>query len=951
MKKLCAFILVLAVALSLTLGMILTASAAVTNTVDNAPYYTVAPWRVFYDVRGGTNLNPNLVDTGADGKLASLPTPTRTGRTFLGWYDETEGGNLVTSDTVLTKNTRLYAAWSANAISFNANGGSSVGNVTTGNYGKLATIPTSTKSGRTFVGWVTGSVGGNGNTNTTPSPMIGGRLVTADTIFTNATTVYAIWGGSTVNLDSRGGGTFAPLTTDANGMVVLPTPVKPAQNQGGVYNFKGWYTDTVNGKLVTSDSIISTDTTLYAMYSYDSGSEIPSNLEVLHPDKTRIIVTTDCERDDLSSVVQFLMFSSEYEVEGMIMTSSRWHNALPNANGYRWMGPEVLLEWVDAYSEGYENLIKHNPDYPTPEYIRSVTKVGNIVGQATYESDTEGSNLIKSILLDRTDNRPVMISQWGGPNTVCRALKSIEEEFSDTPEWLEIKAYVSNKTILQMVLDQDGSYWSYIMRNWPDLRTYHHAGENSGISYSYLLGSNANANAQGYAQYFQPSFTRPYFVNKFQHHSSITTSNYNEGLLMTKLYFRGGGKTTPEGNGMESGTQWTWNGSGDSISFLNFIEFGLRASEDGLYGGWGGRFEHRYNPYTPPTFWGSYVAQIPLGMTGYTVGVPDSFTEDFVPWGNVTARYQNAVSRWAKDCQNELAVRASWLISPPGTVSTAPVVSVDTELDLYAKPGQQIVVNGNATNPDGADVKMFWFYYRDASTYAKVPHTNSNNGSSVTIGSYTATVPYTDDGNGQLTFTIPDDAKVGDTIHMVLTGTTKNTIDGLELSRYQRVIVTVRDPANYTEVEAAIELVDEFDRDLYTWQSLAAVDAAVDAVVWDLFDIDQDKVDGFAVAINEAIDTLILLKMINATVSTDSFTSIEETSKNSRVWVLSFIVTEIYNDGAAIDVPYSINLNGNNANLDGKYTFEDGHRLFGYTLVYDIKGNGSNIKVLEIIPA
>lgn len=957
-RKVTTLIMVLALLFSITPGIALaedgsaTSDIVASSVIDNAIHYTIAPWYVFYDVRGGTNLNPNLVETRADGTLASLPTPTRSGRTFLGWYSEREGGELITADNVFTKNTRIYAAWNANAITFNANGGSSVSSITTGADGKLGTIPTnSTKNGRTLVGWVTATYGGNNNTSTTPSPMIGGQLVTTDTVFTNTATVYAIWQGSTVTLNSRGGTAFEPLTTDENGKVTLPTPVKPAQNEGGVYNFKGWYTDPVNGKLVTSDTIISTDTTLYAMYSYDSGSVVKSNLEVMDPEKTRVIVTTDCERDDLSSVVQFLMFSSDYEVEGIIHTSSRWHNALPNANGYWWAGPEVLLEWVDAYSEGYENLIKHEPDYPTPEYIRSVTKMGNIVGQATYESDTEGSELIKSILLDRTDNRPVMISNWGGPNTVCRALKSIEDEYSGTPEWPEIKAYVSNKAVLQMVLDQDGSYWSYIMRNWPDLVTYHQAGDNAGISYSYLLGSNNNANAQGYAKYFQAPWTRTYFVDKFQHHSSITTSNINEGILMTHLYFRGGGKTTPEGSGMESGTQWTWNGSGDSISFLNLIEYGLRASEDGLYGGWGGRFEHRYNPYTPPTFWGSYVAQIPVGVTGYTVGVCDSFTEDFVPWGNVTDRYRNAVSRWVNDCQNEIAARAAWLISPPGEVSTAPVVSVDTELDINATIGQEITVNGSAKNPDGADVKLFWFYYRDASSYAHVPATNSNNGSSVTIGSYTATVPYTDDGDGKLTFTVPADAKVGDTIHMVLTGTTQNTKDGLERSRYQRVIVTVRAAADYDAVDAAIFSAGEIDRDLYTPQSLAVVDEAIDAVVWDLLDVDQEKVDGYAAAINEAIDALVLIAMIDAKADSSSFISIVETSKNSRVWELTFTVTKIYNDGTTEDVLYLINLNGNNANLDGVYEFGEDSDLSGYKLVYDIKGNGSNIKTFEILIA
>ena len=80
------------------------------------------------------------------------------------------------------------------------------------------------------------------------------------------------------------------------------------------------------------------------------------------------------------------------------------------------------------------------------------------------------------------------------------------------------------------------------------------------------------------------------------------------------------------------------------------------------------------------------------------------------------------------------------------------------------------------------------------------------------------------------------------------------------------------------------------------------------------------------------------------------FVSITETFKNSRVWVLTFDADVLYSDGSGDVVRYSINLNGNNANLDGKYEFADYHELAGYVLVYDIKGNGSNIKAFEIIP-
>ena len=79
------------------------------------------------------------------------------------------------------------------------------------------------------------------------------------------------------------------------------------------------------------------------------------------------------------------------------------------------------------------------------------------------------------------------------------------------------------------------------------------------------------------------------------------------------------------------------------------------------------------------------------------------------------------------------------------------------------------------------------------------------------------------------------------------------------------------------------------------------------------------------------------------------FVSINETMKNSKVWILMFNATVIFSDGSSRVVLYSVYINGNNANQDGKYIFTADHDLGGYTLVYDIKGNGSNIKEFKLI--
>ena len=66
-------------------------------------------YKVTLDPSGGTLTGQTTLTTNAAGTLSSLPTPTRSGYTFLGWYTAPEGGTKITTSTVFTKDTTLYA--------------------------------------------------------------------------------------------------------------------------------------------------------------------------------------------------------------------------------------------------------------------------------------------------------------------------------------------------------------------------------------------------------------------------------------------------------------------------------------------------------------------------------------------------------------------------------------------------------------------------------------------------------------------------------------------------------------------------------------------------------------------------------------------------------------------------------------------------------------------------
>jgi uncharacterized repeat protein (TIGR02543 family) len=94
-----------------------------------------APYIVTFDSDGGSFVPSRQVAVGDP--YGTLPTPTKAGYTFLGWYD---GTTRVTESTVPTKDVTLKAQWSANNIQYTA---PPTGNLAAGTYWshKMSTTP------------------------------------------------------------------------------------------------------------------------------------------------------------------------------------------------------------------------------------------------------------------------------------------------------------------------------------------------------------------------------------------------------------------------------------------------------------------------------------------------------------------------------------------------------------------------------------------------------------------------------------------------------------------------------------------------------------------------------------------------------------------------------------------------------------------------------------------
>ena len=79
---------------------------------------------ITFDVNGGGSVSPSSVRADAEGKLSSLPEPSRDSYGFGGWYLTADGsGDTVTVDTVFENCATVYAEWTANTSPSSGGGG------------------------------------------------------------------------------------------------------------------------------------------------------------------------------------------------------------------------------------------------------------------------------------------------------------------------------------------------------------------------------------------------------------------------------------------------------------------------------------------------------------------------------------------------------------------------------------------------------------------------------------------------------------------------------------------------------------------------------------------------------------------------------------------------------------------------------------------------------------
>ncbi|MDY0294817.1 MAG: InlB B-repeat-containing protein [Acholeplasmataceae bacterium] len=205
---------------------------------------------ITFDSNGGSAVAALVANIGS--AITAPTAPTKTGYTFAGWYSDQALATVYTFTTMPADALTLYAKWTINqyTITFDANGGTAVAQITQ-DFNTAVVAPTApTKDGYTFAGWYSDQA-----------------LATAYTFGTMPAqniTLYAKWtiNQYTITFDANGGTAVVAITQDFNTAVVAPT----APTKDG-YTFAGWYSDQALATAYTFGTMPAQNITLYAKWT------------------------------------------------------------------------------------------------------------------------------------------------------------------------------------------------------------------------------------------------------------------------------------------------------------------------------------------------------------------------------------------------------------------------------------------------------------------------------------------------------------------------------------------------------------------------------------------------------------------------------------------------------------------------------------------------------------
>ena len=449
--------------------------------------------------------------------------------------------------------------------------------------------------------------------------------------------------------------------------------------------------------------------------------------------KPRVLVLTDIENepDDAMSLVRLLTYANQFDIEGLVATTSTHQK--------NHVAPQRIRQIVSAYARVRGNLEQHERGFPQGEQLLGAVSEGlpvyGMLGVGEGKDSAGSEALIRAV--DRADPRPLWVPVWGGPNVLAQAVWKVRATRSAEA----LAAFVARLRVYAISDQDDSGPW--LRQNFPGLFYIVSPGHAAGGAYHHATWSGISGDN------FHGRFAGADF--------SVVTNEWLDRQVRRKGPL---GAEYP---------RWEYLMEGDTPSFLNLIDNGLSQPERPDWGGWGGRYEL----YTPrPQRWHLQAETRPIWS--------DAQDEVLGTDGRWHTSNHATVWRWRAAFQNDFAARMDWTVKPYAEANHPPVPRLGHPATLEAKPGQRVDLSAaGSSDPDGDALSYEWFCYAEAGTLGL---SSARSGQPLEINGF---------DQAKASFRVPTSRVMPPgtgSLHIILAVTDHGSP---RLTRYQRVIVNV----------------------------------------------------------------------------------------------------------------------------------------------------------------